>query len=227
MLPIFVKGRQVAFSKRFVRLTGRMMSVEPEDLLTPWGFFIPSDALGFGLLEWLRYGRAAQMIRIEEISGILIDHRGDIHEFIMDVSIRIKNELDRFSSREGSTRIDLNDNAVVVRVSRTYVPVCDSLNYAMCSVSEYERDAAAALDASKTLVGAIDLYMKRSPIQTAEYVALDIDNIKQVLTERGMTKDIPMKWTSQMTEEEIKEFDDLVQKERESKSKTFKLPDHI
>lgn len=227
MLPIFVKNRTVAFSTTLTRLSGRTLSVDPEDLLTPWGYFIPSDSMGFSILEWMRYGRATNLLRVKSTSGILIDHRGDIHEFKLDAEDRVKDNLDRFSIREGTNRLDICGDVNLIKVNRDYIPAFEGLKYVLCSVGDFEVDAIIALDVGKTLPDVVDLYMKRSMVQTATYVTLDIDNIKQVLIERGLTKTIPTKWVTPMSEEEIKEFDEFVEKEKQSRAKPFKVPDHI
>ena len=84
MYPIFIIDREITFSTKFMdNKNNEMFRLNPESLVTDYGFFIPMAADSLVMLDYLDYGPAGPIMRYQAAQGILISSDGSIRWLYM------------------------------------------------------------------------------------------------------------------------------------------------
>lgn len=84
MNPIFLIDREITFSIKFQdNKNVELFVLNPESMVTDYGFFIPTCADGLGILDYLDFGPGGPKPRYKASTGILIDSLGNIRWLYM------------------------------------------------------------------------------------------------------------------------------------------------
>lgn len=169
--PIFIKDGIVAFSTSFIKPNLVQHEVDVENLYTPCGFLIPTDYNSFGIIDFLEDGFVNYYEKDScNRMGVLIDHRGRIHEVYVD---HLTNDATR--------RLVLTHRRVMV----------GKAGYVRTHAGEVEKAGMMALSLCATAQEAGELYTKLTTLNAPIYQSIKITDIMSRLNELAYVQPFP------------------------------------
>lgn len=183
--PIFIRGDELAFSRKLIMPNARASCIDPEALYTPFGFVIPLDYHGLGILDYLEHGDEALMGTDAALCAVIITSAGVARLHTVAASVGGNNW------RAPKTKIGSPKEHTSIAHTVARLLLSPTTDWCRSIDMNAELVAASAMALCPRLEAAVDLVGKVRPLAMDAYHFTTIAHCVAELRRRNFTQCFP------------------------------------